>query len=355
MNHRFGICLRLGVFAAVVGAALTQSFAQVSEDTTTALTSGVFRWEVGDPLLTVDPQQLPDSSEYPWVAVKDPSIVRHDDKWHLFCTLRKRKSGDGRIRIGYLSFDDWSDAADANWSVLDLTLGYHGAPQIFFFEPQQKWYLIYQAEDQERGLKYGPCYSTNTDLGDPGGWTLPEPLYVVKEGVKAGLDYWVICDQRKAHLFFTTLNGQMWRAETSLDRFPDAGWTDPQIALKADIFEASHTYKLRGRGKFLTVVEAQAGKRRYFKAFLADALDGEWRPLAATIGRPLVSPINVINQSESWATSYSHGEFIRAGVDQHLEIEPDNLRLLFQGASDDEYRRGNYGDIPWRLGLLTAR
>jgi len=314
---------------------------------------GEFRWKVGPPLLGVDDARLPESAEHPWVAIKDPSVVRYGNRWHLFCTLRKNKQGEGRIRIGYLSFEQWDDAPHADWSVLNLTKGYHGAPQIFWFEPHQKWYLIYQAEDSTRGLKYGPCFSTNDDITQPDQWTLPEPLYVVTEGMKAGLDYWVICDDAKTHLFYTTLDGRMWRADTLLTNFPNKEWTKPHVVLKADIFEASHTYRLAGQDRFLTVVEAQGNKRRYFKGFLADSLDGQWRPLAATRAKPLVSPVNVVNQSASWATSYSHGEFIRLGHDQRLEVDPENLQLLFQGANDDEVRNQQYGQIPWRLGLLT--
>lgn len=323
-----------------------------TESQSDPLETGTFRWRVGPPLLEIDFSRLPPSPEHEWLAIKDPSVVHYQDRWHLFCTLRKNKEGDGRIRIGYLSFDDWSEARRADWHVLELTPGYHGAPQIFYFEPQRKWYLIYQAEDQTRGLKYGPCFSTNEDISNPAKWTLPEPLYVVKEGAKAGLDFWVICDAAKAHLFFTTLNGHMWRAETSLNEFPDKGWSDPKVVLRADIFEASHTYRLKGRDQFFTIVEAQSGKRRYFKGYIADRLDGEWRPLADSRDKPLVSPRNVVNQRSSWATSYSHGEFIRAGANQMLEIDPDNLQLLFQGANDEEYQRGNYGQIPWRLGML---
>ena len=316
---------------------------------------GLFSWKASPPLLEIDETKLPESNDHPWIAVKDPSIVRFDGQWHLFCTLRKNKTGDGRIRIGYLSFRDWAHAREAQWTVLELTMGYHGAPQIFWFEPHRKWYLIYQAEDQTRNLKYGPCFSTNDDISKPGQWTRPEPLYHVPDGTNAGLDFWVICDADKAHLFFTTLDGRMWRAETKLDAFPDRRWSKPLLALKADIFEASHIYRLANDNRFITIVEAQRNRRRYFKAFVSDALDGDWSPIAATPEKPLVSPVNVVNQHESWATSYSHGEFIRAGYDQTMTINAKNLRLLFQGASDDEYRERPYGQIPWRLGILTMQ
>lgn len=318
----------------------------------TPLATGKFRWQVSPPLLSVNPQRLPASPAHPWVSVKDPSIVRYNGKWHLFCTLRKAKKGDGRIRIGYLSFRDWNEVRQARWQVLKLTMGYHGAPQIFYFEPHNKWYLIYQAEDATRKLKYGPCFSTNSDITKPEQWTLPQPLYTVKKGAKAGLDFWVICDDKKAFLFFTTLDGRMWRAQTAIASFPKGPWTEPVVALQADIFEASHTYAVRGSGKFLTLVEAQGGGRRYFKAFTAKSLEGKWLPLSASRAKPLVSPKNVANQSESWATSYSHGEFIRVGFNQRLEIDMKGLQILFQGANDKEYRNRSYGQIPWRLGLL---
>lgn len=313
---------------------------------------GVFSWKVNEPFLQIDAERLPESKSHPWIAVKDPSIVRYENKWHLFCTLRKNKTGDGRIRIGYLAFESWNDAQKSDWSVLDLTMGYHGAPQIFWFEPHRKWYLVYQAEDKSRNLKYGPCYSTNARIDDPAGWTKPEPLYVVPQGTRAGLDFWVICDETNAYLFFTTLNGQMWRAQTSLKSFPDKEWSKPELALRADIFEASHTYKIKGKSLYFTIVEAQGMGRRYFKGYTADRLNGEWKPLAATQQNPLVSTINVVNQSKSWATSYSHGEFIRSGHDQKLEMDEQNIRLLFQGANDRQYRSPSYGQIPWRLGIL---
>lgn len=341
-------------FVTVVSVFSLPLFSQERESQTplpSAWEKGEFRWSVSEPLLAVSQERLPES-EHPWIAVKDPSIVRYQDKWHLFCTLRKQKTGQGRIRIGYCNFTEWSEAAKAHWSVLDLTLDYHGAPQIFYFEPQKKWYLIYQAADDSRGLKYGPCFSTTINLEDPKSWTKPEPLYVVPEGEKAGLDFWVICDESHAHLLFTSLNGRMWHAETKLEDFPNRGWTKPKVALTADIFEASHTYKLHGRDEYLTLVEAQNGKRRYFKFFTAQKLAGPWEPLAASRKKPAVSVVNVVNQDESWATSYSHGEFLRIGYDQRLEIDPSSLRILFQGASDREYQKGGYGDITWRLGLL---
>ena len=82
-------------------AAAQRATPQDRSDLSAAFTTGKFHWRVGDPLLSVDPKRLPPSAEHPWVAVKDPSIVRYADRWHLFCTLRKQKEGEGRIRLRF--------------------------------------------------------------------------------------------------------------------------------------------------------------------------------------------------------------------------------------------------------------
>jgi hypothetical protein len=36
-------------------------------------------------------------------------------------------------------------------------------------------------------------------------------------------------------------------------------------------------------------------------------------------------------------------------------VDPANVRFVFQGASDQEYRGQGYGGIPWRLGMLEMK
>jgi len=326
------------------------------------LLTGEFHWQASPPLVEIVAANLPASPENPWHAVKDPSLVRYDNRWHLFCTLRKQRGGDGKppgyIRIGYLSFADWPDAATAKWELLSLSMDYHGAPQVFYFSPHKRWYLIYQLADASRGIAYGPCYSTTTHLGDAKSWSAPEPFYAEKpENLRGWIDFWIICDDAKAHLFFTSNDGRMWRAETRLADFP-RGFGTPQLALQADIFEASQTYKLAGLDKYLTIVEAQgqSGGRghRYYKAYVADRLEGEWQPLAATGERPFAGLANVTFTGEPWSDSISHGELVRSGHDERLEVDPARLRFLYQGLKDDQWSQG-YGRLAWRLGLLEQR
>jgi hypothetical protein len=310
-----------------------------------ALRTGTFRWESTGPL--VAPAERPDD---PCHAIKDPTVVRHGGRWHLFCTIRSKKRTH---QIEYLSFTDWDHGNKATRHVLKLTDGYFCAPQVFYFTPHRKWYLIYQVSEPSRKPQLQPAFSTTATLGDPKSWTKPTLLFKKPpEGVTRWIDFWVICDENKAHLFFTSLNGQMWRAETKLADFPH-GWDKPRVVLRGDIFEASHTYRLKGMKKYLTVVEAKAGGRRYYKAFLTDRLDGKWEPLAATRAKPFIGPGVVNFKGKRWADSFSHGELLRAGHDERLEVDPARLRFLYQGVSDEARKGKPYGAIPWRLGLLS--
>ena len=65
----------------------------------------------------------------------------------------------------------------------------------------------------------------------------------------------------------------------------------------------------------------------------------------------------LINVAHGMFQTYfiSHGELPRTCIDERPKVDPTNLRLVFLGASDGEYRGSKYGMIPWRLGLLRAK
>jgi len=309
------------------------------------LLDGRFRWMISPPL--VYPARRPPEVVY---SVKDPTIVRYQGRWHLFCTIRGQKRSH---QIEYICFEDWKNANAAKRYVLTPSEGYFCAPQVFYFTPHKKWFLICQVSDESRKPSLQPAYSTTSDIAEPNSWSKPVLLFSKQpDNVNAWIDFWVICDAARAHLFFTSLDGQMWRSETKLTDFP-GGWSQPTVVLRGDIFEASHTYYLKGLDKFLTVVEAQADGRRYYKAYLAETLDGQWMPLAATKDKPFAGPANTTDTGVHWTDSFSHGELIRDGFDQTLAVDPNNLRFLFQGVSDQDKAGKKYGEIPWRLGMLT--
>ncbi len=305
--------------------------------------TGQFRWEVSPPILSA---RIPESNQV-FFSVKDPSVVWFGNSWHLFCTVR----GSPRThQVEYVRLVRWDDAPKSR-VLLGITDGYYCAPQVFFYRPHNKWYLIYQTSDPQRKPVLQPAFSTNTRVSDPEGWTRPQLLYPTGPArVERWIDFWVICDERKAHLFFTSLDGRMWRAETSRKNFPQ-GWSDPVVVLEADIFEAGHIYRLKGTGRYLAIVEAQHGSRRYYKAYLADRLDGEWRPLADRWEKPFLNLHNVRFRGLPWCQSFSHGELLRTDVDEFMDVDPSHLIMIFQGASDEEMVGKPYGEIPWQLGV----
>jgi hypothetical protein len=192
------------------------------------LLRGEFSWTCNAPL--VSPARRPAD---PCYSVKDPTLVRHDGRWHLFCTIRSEKRSH---QIEYLTFEDWPKANGASRHILTLTNG----------------------------------------------------------------------------------------------------------------------YRLKGSNQYLTVIEAQGeGGRRYYKAYLADRLEGAWKALAATAGKPFAGPANVQFQGAAWGESISHGELLRTGVDERMEVDPAHLEFLFQGVTDARRAGKKYGEIPWELGLLT--
>ena len=315
------------------------------------LSTGDFRWASSASL--VAPVGRPAD---PCYSVKDPSVVRFEGRWHLFCTIRSEKRSH---QIEYLSFADWKDANAAERHTLAISDGYYCAPQVFWFEPHRRWYMILQVSDPARPVQLQPAFSTTETIADPASWSRPALLYkdAHPKTVSAWIDFWCICDDRNAYLFFTSNNGLMWRASTKLADFPH-GWSDPQIVLRGDIFEASCTYKLKGRSEYLSIIEAETrrpGGWRYYKAYLADSLDGPWKPLADTWDKPFAGPVNVSFSGEKWTESVSHGELVRSGVDQRLEVDPSDLKFLYQGVLEQDRKGKPYGQIPWRLGLLELK
>lgn len=313
----------------------------------TALRTGRFQWTASAPL--VGPAPATDHAH----AIKDPTVVFHEGRWHVFATLKTAKPSN----MEHLSFPDWKQADAAPRHVISLDETYHCAPQVFFFRPHKKWYLIYQWTDRtpQTGF-FGPAYSTMNDINQPDTLSKPVMLFPRKR-VEHWIDFWVICDETHAYLFFTGDDGKFWRSRTKLADFP-SGWNDPKLILQDkanEFFEATHTYRLKDLQQYLTLVEAIGpGVKRYYKAFLADRLDGEWQPVAGTWEKPFASINNVrfAPGVEAWTDSISHAELLRAGCDETLTVDPADLRLVFQGCSAQERAGKNYGQFPWRLGLL---
>ncbi len=287
--------------------------------------------------------------------MKDPSVVFFNNQWHVYATDADTA---GNFNMLYLNFTDWSQAAAATPYYMDQTpgfTGYHAAPQIFYFTPQKKWYLIYQSGP--------PQYSTADDLSQPSTWTPPasffttEPAIITTNGGSIGwIDFWVICDGTNCFLFNSDDNGHWYRSQTTEADFPN-GFGNTVIAMqdanKNNLFEASMVYKLKGMNEYLAAVEAIGPNGRYFRSWTAPALDGTWTALADTVASPFAGQSDVTFSGTAWTNSISHGELIRDGYDETLAVDPCHIQFLYQGLSSPASAGVTYNLQPWELGLLT--
>ncbi len=285
------------------------------------------------------------------VSVKDPTVVHHNGLWHVYATVFSTSARTWSMV--YLNFKDWADAPKAKLTHVDVNpglRGYHCAPHLFYFTPHRKWYLVFQSQQ--------PQYCTTDDISRPESWTAPRNFFerMPASAPRLPIDYHVICDSTHAYLFFTGDDGRFYRSRTRIGDFP-RGMCDPEIAIedrRDNLFEGSMTYRIKGTGTYLTVIEALSPARHY-RAWVSDDLNGKWTPLAGADSweKPFAGINNVAfaDGVEPWTRDISHGELLRTNHDQTPTIDPANLRFLFQGR--DPHSGGDYSLLPYRLGLLT--
>jgi endo-1,4-beta-xylanase len=311
----------------------------------------VFAWETGEPVI------LPKSdATHDLVAVKDPTVVRYGDRWHLFASSVTKA---GAYNMVYLNFADWTEAGTAPFYYMDQTPNfntYTAAPQVFYFAPQRKWYLIFQSGP--------PMYSTNDDITAPSQWTRPAPFYASEPTIitqnDGWLDYWIICDDDSCHLFFSDDHGRWYKAKTSVASFPN-GFSEPIVVMQdaeaGRLFEGSSVYKVSGSSKYLALIEAfdqSSNWKRYFRSWTSDSLEGPWQPLADSGTNPFVGKSNVTFTGTAWTNDISHGDMVRSGYDQTQVVDPCTFQFIYQGF--DPIADGSpYNSLPWKLGLLTRK
>ncbi|MFI7641438.1 non-reducing end alpha-L-arabinofuranosidase family hydrolase [Nonomuraea sp. NPDC049400] len=97
-------------------------------------------------------------------------MVHHNGRWHVFASTT---NNNGAYSLVYLNFTDWAQAGAAQHHYLDQTAigtGYKAAPQVFYFAPQQRWFLVYEVGDNA-------TFSTTTDISNPSSWSAPQRFY----------------------------------------------------------------------------------------------------------------------------------------------------------------------------------
>ena len=298
-----------------------------------------FQWKATAPLITP-----PEGS----VSIKDPSVLFHDEKWHIYAT--HYSPDNGGYSMVYLNFEKWSEADAAPKIPVSINpnlTGYKCAPQIFYFSPHELWYLVYQTQP--------PAYATTKDLTDVASWSeskrfMPMPD-IIENSDTGGIDYWIICDDTDCYMFFNADNGVLYRARTAKSDFPNGfeGSTEIVMAdVKNDLFEACNVYRIEGTGEYLLTVEAIGSSGRYFRSWTSDRLDGQWTPLQDSLNSPFASTSNV--EGAEWSIDgISHGEMLRYNPDESMTISTCNMQFLFQGRTA---KGGSYNLHEYSLGLL---
>ncbi len=261
-------------------------------------------------------------------AVKDPSIVFAQGQWHLFYTAR----GNGKYSLGYVAaprLETLQSQPRMQLSALSGNASTYAAPQVFFFRPQQRWFLIYQTS----ASNYQPMFSTTKTIGDPNSWSRPQEL-VRKQEPSKWIDFWVICDDQDAYLFFTRDHHEVVAMRTSLAAFPQ-GFHEPRLVF-AGVHEAVHIYKETGKPKYTMLFEEREPDltRRYGRA-QADHLLGPWRLTQRTFAIA------------------SHGELLRTSSDERLEADLTHPRFLIQALPKGSNLK-DYPELPWRLELIHS-
>jgi hypothetical protein len=296
------------------------------------------QWKLSAPLLTPGPQ-----GSFDEVAVKDPSVVFFEGKWHVFYTARSQSE----YTTGYVAAKQIEDLQSAPRHELGMIRGksrYGCAPQVFYFEPHRKWYLLFQSRDSN----YQPAFSTTASISKPESWSEPTPL-LRKDSPTKWIDFWIICDTTTAYLFYTEAHDRVMVRSTNLENFPN-GWSEGREVLDG-VHEAVHVYKAIGRDEFHMIYELNHEGIRSFGLATSPAIAGPWRKVTDryATGDQLV----YADKTNAWTEMVSHGEILRAGYDERMEYDPKSYKWLIQGILKKDLK-ADYASQAWKIGLMST-
>ncbi|MEV3934524.1 non-reducing end alpha-L-arabinofuranosidase family hydrolase [Glycomyces sp. NPDC049804] len=340
---------RIAMLAATLAAALAAATLTAAPAEAAPLPSN-FQWTSTGAL--VAPQQTAPGRTL--VSIKDPSVVQVDGKYYVYATTADTNGGWSLTSFG--GFTDWNQAGQARQTHLSTTAvggGYRAAPQVFYFEPKNQWYLLYQT-----GL---PSFSTLTHPSQPTSASAPKN-FMSNHGIADAnssyiLDYWIICDDVNCYLFFNNDKQEFYRAQTTVANFPN-GFGNVQMFMKGSsqsLFEGTNVYKVGDSGQYMLIVEGiGSGGTRYFRSWTSNKLNAnfnEWVPLADTQSNPFAGAANVSFPGGTWTRDISHGEMLRGG-NQTMEIDTCKMQFLYQGRNPSSDGM-EYSQLPYRLGLIT--
>jgi len=271
-------------------------------------------------------------------SLKDFSVTKYNGNYLVYATTANGEWNGFVSTFG--SFDEWANAEQSYIPGLV-------APTIFYFTPKDTWVLAYQ---------WGFKYSTSKTPDDPSSWSPTQSLLTGDPTGGRGtgpIDQTVICDDSNCYLFFCDDAGGVYRGSMPIGQFPGAFSNVTRIMDQPTsvIFEGVQVYSIKGSSGYLMIIENNG--TRFFRAWTADTLDGEWTPLegASSEQQPFAGRNNVSWPDGQWTNDISHGDIVRENPSEKMEIDPCNLQMVYQGR--DPNQNPAYIDLPYRPGLLT--
>ncbi|ACL75596.1 non-reducing end alpha-L-arabinofuranosidase family hydrolase [Ruminiclostridium cellulolyticum] len=275
-------------------------------------------------------------SPYDYYAAKDPTIVYYNGKYLVYYTGANKSGG---WQMCFTSASTISGLKTAPRTYMSkIGESYFCAPELFYYEPQKLWYLVYQDGT------HGAAYATTTTPDDPNSWSGPKSFGI---SGNMGWDYYIICDDQYAYMYNTPSDGsgKLYMRKTTLANFPNKGWSTPTVAC-SNVFEGAAVYKSLADGQYYMLIEAMIDGRSY-ELFTSSSAGGPW----TLVNNKWATRSNLTKyNADKWTTNVSHGELIRAGYNQKLEINDINkVDFLIQGTTN---MNAEYQQIIWDLGLI---
>ncbi len=282
-----------------------------------------------------------------WVSLKDFTAVVHEDEYIVYMTNHDTGTSWGAAMF---TFGDWAEISTASQQPMDRS---SVAPTLLYFEPKDVWVLAYQWGSTSFS------YATSSDPTDPSSWSAEQSLYnysgSLPNSSTGPIDQHLICDDTDCYLFFNGDNGEIYRSSMPIEDFPGTFGPHETIMSRStnELFEAVAVYSLKGSDEYLMLMESIGSNGRYFSAFTASDLGGEWTDLKTSENDPFAGRANVTFEGDAWTNDISHGDLVRYDPDQRMEVDPCHLELLYQGR--DPSINTSYELLPYRPGLLTLQ